>query len=235
MNAYTQPTIWEVPDDVWTLIEPVLKEVYPAKPTGPRRVELRRVLNGMICRLRTGCQWNQLPQPFGDDSTVHRHCQRWGDLGVFERIWAVRVQACEALGGVDWPWQAADAAMGNARMGGDLVGRHPTDRGQKGESATAWWKPMAGHWGSPLPPPTCTTPSCSRRRSRPSWTYRREAAITPHLLYLLVTKGVTRALPNVCDGRKHGANGPAICQPRSFLRSVGSNEVLSQLPSRRSK
>jgi len=66
-------------------------------------------------------------------------------------------------------------------------------------------------------------------------TYGREAAITPHLLYLLVTKGVTRALPHVCDGRKHRANGPAICQPRSFLRSVGSNEVLSQLPSRRSK
>ena len=132
MNAYTQPTVWEVPDDVWTLIEPVLNEVYPAKPKGHRRVNLRWVLNGIIFRLRTGCPWNQLPQQFGDDSTVHRHFQRWGELGVFARIWAILVQACEALGGVDWQWQAADAAMGKARMGGNLRGRNPTDRGKKG-------------------------------------------------------------------------------------------------------
>jgi transposase len=90
------------------------------------------VLNGIIFRLRTGCQWNQRPTQFGADSTVPRHFQRWCALGVCARIWAVLVQACEALGGVDWPWQAADAAMGNARLGGDLVGRHPTDRGNKG-------------------------------------------------------------------------------------------------------
>jgi putative transposase len=132
MNVDTQPTIWEVPDDVWTLIAQVLNEVYPAKPKGHRRAKLRRVLNGIICRLRTGCQWNQLPTQFGDDSTVHRHFQRWCELGIFERIWAVLVQACDALGGVDWPWQAAAAALGNARMGGDLGGRNPTDRGNKG-------------------------------------------------------------------------------------------------------
>ena len=132
MDAYSQPTIWEVPDDVWTLIEPVLNEVYPAKPKWHRRVDLRRVLNGLIFRLRTGCQWNQLPKHFGDDSTVQRHFQRWCHLGVFERIWAVLVQACEELGGVDWQWQAADTALGKARMGGDLIGRHPTDRGKKG-------------------------------------------------------------------------------------------------------
>jgi hypothetical protein len=46
MKAYTHPTIWEVPDDVWTLIEQVLNEVYPAKPKGHRRVDLRRALTG---------------------------------------------------------------------------------------------------------------------------------------------------------------------------------------------
>lgn len=126
------PTIWEIPDDVWPLIQTILDEQYPAKPKGHRRVDLRRVLNGIIFRLRTGCQWNQLPKPFGDDSTVHRHFQRWCQQGLFERIWAVLVQTCHELGGVDWQWQAADTMLGKARMGGDLVGRHPTDRGKKG-------------------------------------------------------------------------------------------------------
>ena len=120
MNAYTQPTIWEVPNDVWTLIEQVLNEVYPAKPKGHRRVELRRVLNGIIFRLRTGCQWNQLPKQFGDDSTVHRHFQRWCDLGVFERIWAVLLQACDELGGV-----VLDAASCRCRHGQSPHGWRP--------------------------------------------------------------------------------------------------------------
>jgi putative transposase len=51
-----QPTIWEIPDDVWPLIQTILDEHYPAKPKGHRQVDLRRVLNGIIFRLRTGCQ-----------------------------------------------------------------------------------------------------------------------------------------------------------------------------------
>jgi hypothetical protein len=62
MNAYPQPTIWEVPDEVWTLSAQVLHEVDPAKPQGQRRVHRRRMLKGMLCRRRTGCPWNHLPQ-----------------------------------------------------------------------------------------------------------------------------------------------------------------------------
>jgi putative transposase len=126
------PTIWELPDAVWPMMQAILDEHYPPKPKGHRRVNLRRVLNGIIFRLRTGCQWNQLPAAFGDDSTVHRHFQRWCQQGLFERLWAVLVEACDELHGVDWQWQAADTAMGKARMGGDRVGRNPTDRGKKG-------------------------------------------------------------------------------------------------------
>ena len=39
-------------------------------------------------------------------------------LGVLERIWAVLVEECEELAGVDWEWQAADCAMGKVRFGG---------------------------------------------------------------------------------------------------------------------
>ncbi len=126
------PTIWEIPDDVWPMIQTILDEHYPAKPKGHRRVDLRRVLNGIIFRLRTGCQWNRLPKAFGDDSTIHRHFQHWCQLGIFARLWAGLVEACDELHGVDWQWQAADTAMGKARMGGELVGRNPTDRGKKG-------------------------------------------------------------------------------------------------------
>ena len=89
-------------------------------------------MSGIIFRVRTGCQWNQLPARYRDDSTVHRHFQQWCQRGILARLWAVLVEACDALGGVDWQWQAADAAMGQARLGGDRVGRNPIDRGNKG-------------------------------------------------------------------------------------------------------
>src|SRR5688500_5766716 len=132
MHTTAQPTIWEVPDDVWEMVELILNACYPARPKGHRRVDLRPVLNGIIFRLRTGCQWNPLPARFGDESTVHRHFQQWCQRGILARLWAVLVEFCDELGGVDWPWQAADTAVGKARMGGDLGGPQPHRPGQKG-------------------------------------------------------------------------------------------------------
>jgi putative transposase len=76
-------------------------------------------LDGIIFRLRTGCQWNKLPVEFGDDSTVHRWFQRWNQNGVMKRIWAVMAARCEELDAVFWKWQSADGAMCKARFGGE--------------------------------------------------------------------------------------------------------------------
>ena len=111
-------TIWEVPDDLWEQLEPLLREADPPKPMGRPRADARRMLEGIIFRLRSGCQWNHLPQELGDDSTIHRTFQRWVEQGVFTRMWAILVRKCEELDGVEWEWQAADAAMGKARLGG---------------------------------------------------------------------------------------------------------------------
>jgi putative transposase len=116
------PTIWRVSDELWAKIEPILAEVDPPKPTGRPRIDPRRALDGVIYRLRSGVQWNQLPREFGDDASVHRTFQRWVELGVFERVWALLVSECSELGGVNWEWQAADGAMGKARFGGTLSG-----------------------------------------------------------------------------------------------------------------
>jgi transposase len=111
-------TIWTISDELWEVIAPILAEVDPTKATGRRRVDARRTLDAILFRMRSGCQWNQLPERFPDDSSVHRTFQRWVRLGLFERLWATLVDHCAELGGVDWEWQAADGAMGKARLGG---------------------------------------------------------------------------------------------------------------------
>ncbi len=39
-------------------------------------------------------------------------------LGLVARLWAVLLEQCAERGSVDGQWQAADGAMGKARLGG---------------------------------------------------------------------------------------------------------------------
>ena len=119
----TQPalgTIWEVDDKLWTIIEPILLDFWPRKRTGRPPACWRRCLNGIIYQMRSGCQWNKLPKIFGDDSTAHRWFQRWSEGGVLEKIWAILVEDCNELRGVEWKWQAADGSLAKARFGGPM-------------------------------------------------------------------------------------------------------------------
>lgn len=119
------PTIWRVSDELWARVTPVLEELDPPKGRGRGRVDPRAILDAVIFRLRSGCQWNHLPPDLPDDSTVHRTFQRWVRLGVLASMWAALVAECDDLGAVQWEWQAADAAMGKARFGGTPSGRTP--------------------------------------------------------------------------------------------------------------
>lgn len=121
----TLETIWRCPDALWERVTLVLDELDPPAPTGRKRIDQRRALDGMIYQLRTGCQWNALPPEFGDDSSVHRTMQRWIAKGVFPLVWSLLVAECEELGGVDFDWQAVDGAMGKARQGGILSAKTP--------------------------------------------------------------------------------------------------------------
>lgn len=128
-------TIWEINDSLWERILPILSEDAPPTPKshgGRPRIDWRAAVNGIIFRMRSGCQWNKLPKHFGDDSSVHRWFQRWSRNGIFEKVWAFLLQECDELGAVDWKWQAADGMLGKARFGGDNVGKNPTDRGKMG-------------------------------------------------------------------------------------------------------
>ena len=124
-------TIWEIPDELWQRIEPILQEFWPKKPTGRKVANWRKMLNAIIFRMRSGCQWDQLPERFGPKSTVHDWFQRWV-RGIFERIWAVLVAECDELGGVQWEWQWADAMLGKARFGGEKDGQESHRPRKKG-------------------------------------------------------------------------------------------------------
>jgi len=125
-------TIWEVPDELWLRILPILSAFWPRKPTGRHVANWRKALNGIIFRMRSSCQWEKLPRRFGPKSTVHDWFQRWCSGGIMKRIWAELVQECDELQAVDWEWQSADGWLGKARFGGKKGGEKPHGSREKG-------------------------------------------------------------------------------------------------------
>jgi len=82
-------TLWRIPDELWKQLKLVLDEYDPPKRMGRKRIDACAALDAMIFRLRSGCQWNQLPAEFPDDSSVHRTFQRWEQNGVLNGFWAI--------------------------------------------------------------------------------------------------------------------------------------------------
>jgi putative transposase len=154
------PTIWEVNDELWSIIEEILGKLDPPAATGRPRTGQREALNGIIYQMRSGVQWNQLPRQFGDDASVHRTMQRWIAKGVFQRIWSVLIGNCDELGGLNWQWQSADGAMGKARFGGIASGRIPRIAGKTARNAAWSSRPTVDRWERSSPEPTCMTPNC---------------------------------------------------------------------------
>jgi len=73
---------FELTDDEWLLIEPLL----PNKPRGVPRVNDRRVINGILWRFRTGSPWADIPERYGPHTTCYNRFVRWRRAGVWDRL-----------------------------------------------------------------------------------------------------------------------------------------------------
>jgi transposase len=73
---------YELSDYEWTAIKPML----PNKPRGVRRVNDRRVLNGIFWVLRSGAPWRDLPEVYGPRTTCYNRFVRWRRAGVWDEI-----------------------------------------------------------------------------------------------------------------------------------------------------
>jgi transposase len=73
---------YKLSDFEWAAIEPSL----PNKSRGVRRVNDRRVLNGIFWVLRSGAPWRDLPVCYGPRTTCYNRFVRWRRAGVWDRI-----------------------------------------------------------------------------------------------------------------------------------------------------
>jgi hypothetical protein len=57
--------------------------------TGRPAVDHRRILSGILCILRAGAPWRDLPERYGPWPTVNSCFQRWRAVGIWDRLFAV--------------------------------------------------------------------------------------------------------------------------------------------------
>jgi transposase len=108
-----RPKPWEVNDELWAVIEPLLPKVerrsrYP----GRKRLDDRLVLQGILFVLHTGISWEHLPQElgFGSGMTCWRRLAEWHEAGVWQRLHEVLLAKLQAADAPDFSHAVVDSS-----------------------------------------------------------------------------------------------------------------------------
>ena len=90
MNVnYYRPPIKRIPDELWDEIKRVLPKEKSPKTVGRPIVPYRKVMDGILYVLRTGCQWKMLPKEHGSGSTCHSlemKIKSYNLIGFWDRL-----------------------------------------------------------------------------------------------------------------------------------------------------
>ncbi|MGD1861621.1 MAG: transposase, partial [Leptolyngbyaceae cyanobacterium] len=74
----------------WAILEPLLPEILPPKQqTRPLEWSYRDLIDGMLYRLKNGCNWGDLPKDLPPYSTVFYHYNEWRKAGTIEKLMQV--------------------------------------------------------------------------------------------------------------------------------------------------
>jgi len=96
----------------------LLPDEKPNNTIGRPAVPFRKIMNGILYILRTGCQWKMLPKEFGSGSTCHRRFQQWVQLGIFKKIWVRLLKEYDRKKGIKLTWQSLDSISIKSPLGG---------------------------------------------------------------------------------------------------------------------
>nr|WP_279591888.1 IS5 family transposase [Streptomyces sp. 846.5] len=85
----------DLTDDEWMRLEPHLPK---SGGRGGRWCDHRRVINGILFRVRTGVPWRDLPERSGNWKTVYERHRRWSADGTWDRMFQAVVHHADHRG-----------------------------------------------------------------------------------------------------------------------------------------
>jgi putative transposase len=111
-------TITKIPDKLLDKIVTVLPNEKPENAVGRPIIPFRKVMDGIMHVLRTGCQWKMLPREYGSGSTCHRPFQEWVGLEFFKNMWVRLLKTYDGKKGIKWNWQSIGSTPIKSPLGG---------------------------------------------------------------------------------------------------------------------
>jgi transposase len=96
---------WEVEDDLWELIKPLLPRFKGRfRNPGRKRLDDRKALYGILFVLYTGIPWEFLPQElgYGSGMTCWRRLREWTEAGVWQQLHESLLTKLNTAGLIDW-------------------------------------------------------------------------------------------------------------------------------------
>ncbi|MFJ4824138.1 IS5 family transposase [Streptomyces bacillaris] len=235
----------ELTDQDWDLLAPLI----PSAPNGRPRVDDRRVINGMVYKIRTGLPWRDLPDRYGPWQTVHTRFRRYALRGVFtQALQQIQAQA-DAAGDIDWlvwigstivrahqhaaatgrkggmrrPDEPDGEALGRSRAG--LTTKIPLARDGSGRPLALLITPGQRHDGvcaQPLPERICVPRlGPGRPRCRPARVIADKAYTSRGFRTYLRKRGIGHTIPGKADQQRHRRNrGRRGGRPPAFDREA---------------
>jgi transposase len=131
---------------------PLLPPHSPHPKGGRPFLDDRACFTGIVFVLKTGIQWEDLPQEMGCGSgmTCWRRLRDWQEAGVFDRLQEMILARLEAAGELDWSRAVVDASLVRAKgvkKGANRPG--PTRRTAHARRRNATSSRSAGGFRSP--------------------------------------------------------------------------------------
>jgi putative transposase len=75
----------DVTDDQWVAVERLVTTI-SAKGGRPAEIDLRAIVNALIYKNRTGCQWRLLPADFPPMGAIRYYFDKWNADGTFVKL-----------------------------------------------------------------------------------------------------------------------------------------------------
>src|SRR5215467_7327953 len=93
-----------VPDELWAVVQPLLPPARPRPKGGRPPTPDRQALTGILFVLKTGIQWEDLPQEMGCGCgmTCWRRLRDWHQAGVWPELHAVFLDRLAEADRIDW-------------------------------------------------------------------------------------------------------------------------------------
>ena len=111
---------WELTDEQWLIVEPVLRGARRPDNRGRPWHDTRAVLNGVLWVLGTGAQWRELPEKYPPFQTCHRRFQQWVRSGKLEEALRMLAARLHEQGKLNLEEAFVDATFASAKKGASL-------------------------------------------------------------------------------------------------------------------